>query len=67
MQTTEKSQFQAIEAVADKRHGRMCQTMPEKEAANNIVKWLDYLIVKFKDNTRLVHNIKSLREGYTAF
>ena len=56
----------AIERVADKRHARMCQFMPEHEAAARVLMYLGHLEVKYKHWPRVMHWLRQLRVGYSA-
>ena len=56
----------AIEAVADKRHARMCAVMPEEQAAKLIVNYLNHMLVFWKGNRSICHFIVELRKGYEA-
>lgn len=56
----------AIERVADKRHARMCQVMPEQDAALHTVDWLVRMERARIDNPSDVHFIRALKAGYAA-
>lgn len=53
-----------VARVADKRHGRLCLTMPEKAAAHYIIGYLNHLAVVHKLSPVRLSAIASLKACY---
>lgn len=56
---------EAIEAVADKRHTRLCLHIPEHSAAACVAEWLGGLATE-KQNAKRLSFILALKAGYEA-
>ena len=54
----------AIERVADKRHARLCATMPESSAARHIAAYLGHLESYWNGHQGIEHHIGNLKAGY---
>ena len=59
-----KTITQSIEAVADKRHSRLCVELQEQEAAAIIVQYLTHLESVHQFNAPVLRFIESIKQGY---
>lgn len=61
----EKTQFEAIVSVCEKRYDRGCAIQSESQTCVEICHYLDGIIKRFHFDKYLVHRVKDLHHAYS--